>query len=149
MISESQELEQGVADLGRPVLAPPAVDESFSVYPKTLGSRAPRLHPGGVRCGQMLAWTRAPEAGLSLRLHSSLVRDRSCPCTRGTGVLAPNARVEYRAGLRARGGLCMVSAPPQQPWMVPKQPLIPPSCARRPDFIVACETLVAEGGQVL
>ena len=148
VISESQELEQGVADLGRPVLAPPAVDESFSVYPKTLGSRAPRLHPGGVRCGQMLAWTRAPEAGLSLRLHSSLVRDRSCPCTRGTGVLAPNARVEYRAGLRARGGLCMVSAPPQQPWSPNSHSSHPPARADQTSSSPARRSW-QKGGQVL
>ena len=77
--SESEELKQGVADLLLPVLSPLDVDKLFSFYPRTVGSRAPRLHPGGVRCGQMLAWTEAPEAGLSLRLHSSLVRDRPMP----------------------------------------------------------------------
>ena len=76
MISESQELKQGVADFLLLVLSPLDVDKSFSFYPRTVGSRAPRLHPGGVRCGQMLAWTEAPEAGLSLRLHSPLVRAR-------------------------------------------------------------------------
>ena len=77
--SESEELKQGVADFFLPVLSPLDVDESFSFYPRTVGSRAPRLHPGGVRCGQMLAWTEAPEAGLSLRPHSPLVRDRPMP----------------------------------------------------------------------
>ena len=74
VISESEELAQGIADFFLPVLSPLDVDESFSFYPRTVGSRAPRLHPGGVRCGQMLAWTEAPEAGLSLRLHSPLAR---------------------------------------------------------------------------
>ena len=69
VISESEELAQGIADFFLPVLSPLDVDESFSFYPRTVGSRAPRLHPGGVRCGQLYAWTVAPEAGLSLRLH--------------------------------------------------------------------------------
>ena len=76
VISESEELAQGIADFFLPVLSPLDVDESFSFYPRTVGSRASRLHPGGVRCGQMLAWTEAPEAGLSLRLHSPLARAR-------------------------------------------------------------------------
>ena len=76
VLSGSQELKQGLADLILPVLLPLAVDEPFSFYSKTLGSRAPRLHQGGVCCGQMLAWKEAPEAGLSLRLHSPLVRAR-------------------------------------------------------------------------
>ena len=79
VISESQELKQGVADFLLPVLSLLAVDESFYFYTKTLGSRAPRLQPGGdsgVCCGQMFARTQAPEAGLSLRLHSPLVRAR-------------------------------------------------------------------------
>ena len=76
VISESEELAQGIADLFLRVLSPLDVDESFSFYSKTLGSRAPRLHQGGVCCGQMLAWKEAPEAGLSLRLHSPLVRAR-------------------------------------------------------------------------
>ena len=79
VISESEELAQGIADFFLPVLSPLDVDESFSFYPRTVGSRAPRLHPGGVRCGQMLAWTEAPEAGLGLRLHSPLVSDRPMP----------------------------------------------------------------------
>ena len=79
VISESEELAQGIADLLLPVLSPLDVDKLFSFYPRTGGSRAPRLHPGGVRCGQMLAWTEAPEAGLSLRLHSPLVSDRPMP----------------------------------------------------------------------
>ena len=79
MISESQELKQGVADFILPFLSSLAFDESFSFYTKTLGSRAPRLQPGGVCCGQMFAWTEAPEAGLSLRLHSPLVRARPMP----------------------------------------------------------------------
>ena len=37
--------------------------------------------------------------------------------------------------------LCAPLAP-----LVPKPPLIPPPGARRPDFMLACETLVAEGG---
>ena len=74
--SESEELAQGIADLFLPVLSPLDVDESFSFYPRTVGSRAPRLHPGGACCGQLHAWTVAPEAGLSLRPHSPLVRDR-------------------------------------------------------------------------
>ena len=74
VISESEELAQGIADLFLPVLSPLDVDESFSFYPRTVGSRAPRLHPGGVCCGQMFARTQAPEAGLSLRLHSPLAR---------------------------------------------------------------------------
>ena len=57
VISESQELKQGVADLLLLVLSPLDVDKSFSFHSKTLGSRAPRLHPGGVRRMQMLAWT--------------------------------------------------------------------------------------------
>ena len=79
LISESQELKQGVADLLLPVLSPLDVDKLFSFYPRTVGSRAPRLHPGGVCCGQLHAWTVAPEAGLSLRPHSPLVRDRPMP----------------------------------------------------------------------
>ena len=76
VISESEELAQGVADFFLPVLSPLDVDESFSFHPRTVGSRAPRLHPGGGRCGQMFAWKEAPGAGLSLRPHSPLVRDR-------------------------------------------------------------------------
>ena len=76
MISESQELKQGVADFLLPVLSLLAVNESFYFYTKTLGSRAPRLQPGGVCCGQMFARTVDPEAGLSLRPHSPLVRAR-------------------------------------------------------------------------
>ena len=60
VLSGSQELKQGLADLILPVLLPLAVDEPFSFYSKTLGSRAPRLHPGGVHCGQLYAWTQAP-----------------------------------------------------------------------------------------
>ena len=37
--------------------------------------------------------------------------------------------------------LCAPPAP-----LVPKPPLLPPPGARRPDFMLACETLVAEGG---
>ena len=76
MISESEELAQGVKIFLVALLSLLAVDESFSFFAQTFGSRAPRLQPGGVRCGQMLAWTEAPEAGLSLRLHSPLVRAR-------------------------------------------------------------------------
>ena len=72
IISESEQLAQGVAGLTLGVLSLLAVDESFSIYPKTLGSRAPRLYPGEVCCGQLYAWTQAPEAGLSLRPHSPL-----------------------------------------------------------------------------
>ena len=57
MISELEELAQGVAGPFMLVLSLLAIDESFSFYLKTLGSRAPRLHPGGVRRMQMLAWT--------------------------------------------------------------------------------------------
>ena len=77
--SESEELAQGIADLFLPVLSPLDVDESFSFYPRTVGSRTPRLQPGRVCCGQLYAWTEAPEAGLSLRPHSPLVRDRPMP----------------------------------------------------------------------
>ena len=45
VISESQELKQGVADLLLLVLSPLGFDKSFSFYPRTVGSRAPRLHP--------------------------------------------------------------------------------------------------------
>ena len=57
MISELEELAQGVAGPFMLVLSPLAIDQSFSFYSKTLGSRAPRLHPGGVRRMQMVAWT--------------------------------------------------------------------------------------------
>ena len=83
VISESEELAQGIADFFLPVLSPLDVDESFSFHPRTVGSRAPRLQPGGVRCGQMLAWTVDPEAGLSLRPHSPLVRTRPVPMHKG------------------------------------------------------------------
>ena len=76
LISESEELAQGVKILFVGVLSPLAVDKPFDFYTKTLGSRAPRLQPGGVCCGQTYAWKQAPEAGLSLRLHSPLVRAR-------------------------------------------------------------------------
>ena len=76
VISESEELAQGVADFFLPVLSPLDVDESFSFHPRTVGSRAPRLHPDGVRCGQMFSRKEAPGARLSLRPHSPLVRDR-------------------------------------------------------------------------
>ena len=76
LISESEELAQGVKILFVGVLSPLAVDKPFDFYTKTLGSRAPRLQPGGVCCGQIYAWKQAPEAGLSLRLHSPLVRAR-------------------------------------------------------------------------
>ena len=74
MISESEELAQGIADLLLPVLLPLDVDKLFSFYPRTVGSRAPRLQPGWVCCGKIYAWKHAPEAGLSLRLHSPLAR---------------------------------------------------------------------------
>ena len=77
--SESEELKQGVADFFLLVLSPLDVDKSFSFYPRTVGSRAPRLHPGGVCCGQLYAWKEDPEAGLSLRPHSPLVRARPLP----------------------------------------------------------------------
>ena len=83
VISESQELKQGVADLLLLVLSPLDVDKSFSFYPRTVGSRAPRLHPGGVCCGQLYAWTVAPEAGLSLRPQSPLVSARPVPMHQG------------------------------------------------------------------
>ena len=76
VISESEELAQGVKIFLVPVLSLLAVDESFSFITKTFDSRAPRLQPGGVRCGQLYAWTVDPEAGLSLRPHSPLVRAR-------------------------------------------------------------------------
>ena len=76
LISESEELAQGVKIFFVGVLSFLAVDEAFSFYTKTFGSRAPRLHLGGVRCGQLYAWTEAPGAGLSLRPHSPLVRAR-------------------------------------------------------------------------
>ena len=66
MIFESEELAQGVAHFFLPVLSLRAVDESFSFHPRRLGSRAPRLQPGGVCCGQLYAWKEDPEAGLSL-----------------------------------------------------------------------------------
>ena len=52
--SESEELAQGIADLFLPVLSPLDVDESFSFYPRTVGSRAPRLQPGRVCAGKCL-----------------------------------------------------------------------------------------------
>ena len=76
LISESEELAQGVKIFFVGVLSFLAVDEALSFYTKTFGSRAPRLQPGGVRCGQLYAWTVDPEAGLSLRPHSPLVRAR-------------------------------------------------------------------------
>ena len=76
VISESEELAQGVKIFLLPVLSLLAVDEAFSFFTKPFGSRAPRLQPGGVRCGQLYAWTVDPEAGLSLRLHSPLARAR-------------------------------------------------------------------------
>ena len=79
LISESEELAQGVKILFVGVLSPFAVDKPFDFYTKTLGSRAPRLQPGWVCCGKIYAWKHAPEAGLSLRLHSPLVRDRPVP----------------------------------------------------------------------
>ena len=79
LISESKELAQGVKIFLVGVLSLVAVDEAFSFYTKTFGSRAPRLHLGGVRCGQLYAWKQDPGAGLSLRLHSPLVRDRPVP----------------------------------------------------------------------
>ena len=83
VISESQELKQGVAYFFLPVLSLRAVDESFSFHPRRLGSRAPRLQPGGVCCGQLYAWKEDPEAGLSLRPHSPLVRTRPVPMHKG------------------------------------------------------------------
>ena len=76
VISESEELAQGVKILFVGVLSLLAVDEAFSFYTKTFGSRAPRLQPGGVRCGQLYAWKQDPGAGLSLRPHSPLARAR-------------------------------------------------------------------------
>ena len=76
LISESQELKQGIADLILPVLSPLDVDESFSFHPRTGGCRAPRLQLGEVCCGQLYAWKEDPEAGFSLRPHSPLVRAR-------------------------------------------------------------------------
>ena len=64
---ESEELVQGVAGFLFPVLSLLAVNESFSFYPKTLGSRAPRLHLGGVFFRQKYARTENPEAGIGLR----------------------------------------------------------------------------------
>ena len=94
LISESQELKQGVADLILPVLSPLDVDKLFSFYPRTVGSRAPRLQPGGVCCGQMFARKQAPEAGLSLRLHSPLARAH--PLTMHQGGQCASAQCEGR-----------------------------------------------------
>ena len=79
VISESEELKQGIADFFLPVLSPLDVDESFSFHPRTVGSRAPRLQLGEVCCGQLYAWKEDPEAGFSLRPHSPLVRARPLP----------------------------------------------------------------------
>ena len=74
VISESEELAQGVKIFLLPVLSLLAVDEAFSFFTKPFGSRAPRLQPGGVRCGQMFARTEDPEAGLGLRPPRHAVR---------------------------------------------------------------------------
>ena len=92
--SESEELKQGVADFFLLVLSPLDVDKSFSFYSETLGSRAPRLHPGGVHWGQMYAWKEAPGAGLSLRLHSPLARAH--PLTMHQGGQCASAQCEGR-----------------------------------------------------
>ena len=85
LISESQELKQGVADLILPVLSPLDVDKLFSFYPRTVGSRAPRLHPaapGGLvvpqrRFSHRLTFPIAAQKPSRFCAPVSLYRDRA------------------------------------------------------------------------
>ena len=116
MISELEELAQGVAGPFMLVLSLLAIDESFSFYSKTSAGKCLPAH--------------APLelASACARIHMA-VRARPSPCTRGSGVLAPTAVVEYWAGLRAREGLLMFSALPQQPWPPNSRSSHPPARA--------------------
>ena len=79
MISESEELVQGVADFFLPVLAQPAFVDSSCIYPKRLCSRASKPHLNGGRCWPVFAWKDALQAGFDLRPHRYAVRARPTP----------------------------------------------------------------------
>ena len=64
VISESEELAQGVKIFFVGVLSFLAVDEAFSFYTKTFGSRAPRLQPGGVPAGNCMPGNKILEPAL-------------------------------------------------------------------------------------
>ena len=86
-------------------------------------------------------------ASVCARIHMA-VRARPSPCTRGSGVLAPMAVVEYWAGLRAREGLLMFSALPQQPWPPNSRSAHPPARADQTSRWPARRSW-QKGGQVL
>ena len=80
MISELEDLVQGVADSFLPVLAPPAVVDSSSFLSEEVVQQSVKApSEWGPLCWPVFAWKDAFLAGFDLRPHSFLVRAHPMP----------------------------------------------------------------------
>ena len=101
VISESEELVQGIEDPFLGASLYPAVDESSNLLDQQRVARASKLHLAGVRRWPILGWKRDLLARLGLRPPRHAVRAHPVPLHLGCQQLAPTEVAQNRAGLRA------------------------------------------------